>query len=182
MLISFSSVLWIRFPVWRELKLKSKEKMEESLASGFGSAFPFEGNWNENLKRQTLSRLCFGYAFPFEGNWNYSSRLRAVSTLTALWIRFPVWRELKLNDLAIGNLLSSVLWIRFPVWRELKLCVCVLCNHRQCKTLWIRFPVWRELKHLSPPVLSTPWVSTLDPLSRLKGIETRGDTYERFWS
>ena len=136
--------LWLRFPVWRELKLS--RLADDVIGFSFDYAFPFEGNWNYalmNLSRVrksplitlsrlkgietqnrhdgewfqkipliTLSRLkgiethsqrachpsrssCFDYAFPFEGNWN-SIPISSVKPALKLWLRFPVWRELKL--------------------------------------------------------------------------------------
>ena len=118
----------------------------------FGSAFPFEGNWNVcNLDIHITSVFFFGSAFPFEGNWNtyfaaalawqlgssldMLSRLKGIETrkwtksqlrdTLLLWIRFPVWRELKL-DVMSRSVKRSYLWIRFPVWRELKQ-ECLVC-------------------------------------------------------
>ena len=47
--------------------------------------------WREN---DCNLSLYFGYAFPFEGNWNISPSF-VWPFFVALWIWFPVWRELK---------------------------------------------------------------------------------------
>ena len=97
-----------------------------------------------------------------------------LSSNLLLWIGFPVWRELKLYYLQHLIFFFAQLWIGFPVWRELKL----ECSKREeqwnFRRLWIGFPVWRELK----PNCSATWIassrsSSLDRLSRLKGIETK---------
>ena len=203
-------ILWIHFPVWRELKREWRSSIRwiSTLTSEY--TFPFEGNWNFKLRiiehalfnvlvslsLNTLSRLkgietlvselwiswvspCFlwihfpvwrelkrewrssirwistltsEYTFPFEGNWNFKlriiehalfnvlvslslntlSRLKGIETLVSelwiswvspcfLWIHFPVWRELKLSQKLLRNLVELTLWIHFPVWREWKL-------------------------------------------------------------
>ena len=114
-------MLWIRFPVWRELKLYPCYVFPISYQITFGSAFPFEGNWNYSWLNACCMLLPFGSAFPFEGNWNWPSSTASTKAVIALWIRVPVWRELK----------------------------------------QIAF---RDTDTINP--------SSLDPLSRLKGIET----------
>ena len=167
-----SKKLWICFPVWRELKQEANAFSRNASIADFGSAFPFEGNWN-----------CIDL-------WDLY-RLLEVS----LWICFPVWRELKRCSfveikccfgLALDLLsrlkgietrtrehlysLGVYLWICFPVWRELKLTAYhpivrpapipldllsrlkgietywILCVNLGVSVLWICFPVWRELK------------------------------------
>ena len=96
-LTNYTSILWICFPVWRELK-------------------------RDELIRWEVPSRCqvFGYAFPFEGNWN-SHPPTLLYKWYSLWICFPVWRELK-PSATLGETRSSLtLWICFPVWRELKL-------------------------------------------------------------
>ena len=87
--------LWIRFPVWRELKQEELLLQEWRPPAGFGYAFPFEGNWNRIGTEQLQLFVCFGYAFPFEGNWNMQRQYYKTIDDLQLWIRFPVWRELK---------------------------------------------------------------------------------------
>ena len=114
--------LWIHFPVWRELKhLNSQGFGSRQAASEY--TFPFEGNWNITGSACS-SRVKIGseYTFPFEGNWNLSF-LRFFRASEKLWIHFPVWRELKLYRTSIiFTTKLNCLWIHFPVWRELKLC------------------------------------------------------------
>ena len=63
-------LLWIHFPVWRELKLSILTTFEISSSSE--------------------------YTFPFEGNGNSTMSVpKPTDITTSLWIHFPVWRELK---------------------------------------------------------------------------------------
>ena len=160
---------WIRFPVWRELKLSTKAILVSSLNICFGYAFPFEGNWNQWIRLYRLQDMpYFWIRFPV---WRELKRFKrsSVIKISRFWIRFPVWRELK-RGVDLADLLWSTFWIRFPVWRELKR-TSVLCllpsvhafgyafpfegnwnmKLRDLRSLydccfWIRFPVWRELK------------------------------------
>ena len=214
--------LWIRFPVWRELKLKIWSGTRLIKFIDFGSAFPFEGNWNSISKILKCSPLCFGSAFPFEGNWNSISKILKCSPLcfgsafpfegnwneidgsiwiipeAPLWIRFPVWRELKHNanrvECNIGGLTFGYAFPFEGNWNFLK-----ISNFTKLEAeyfgyafpfewnwnnlpgnwlisfglwLWICFPVWRELKQKLEYNHHKFYPLTLDMLSRLKGIET----------
>ena len=188
--------LWIRFPVWRELKLTKPNWRSSSDHFPLDTLSRLKGIETLHcfITSATTNRS-FGYAFPFEGNWNLQpfavqsffglpldtlSRLKGIETFVKLW---------PLLDMRVQ------LWIRFPVWRELKLEICFSSCHCYC-CLWIRFPVWRELKPSTHPPRHTTvanfgyafpfegnWNSSssrrrigclvsLDTLSRLKGIET----------
>ena len=70
LLSSLSLSLWICFPVWRELKLKTTTRL-------FRSRYPLD----------MVSRLK-GIETLGSNSWIFSS--------ISLWIWFPVWRELKL--------------------------------------------------------------------------------------
>ena len=96
------------------------------------------------------------YTFPFEGNWNQQCRCIYYNFHNQLWIHFPVWRELKRGSGATESG-PTCLWIHFPVWRELKLYV----------TITSTVPFRR--------------LFTLNPLSRLKGIETLPDLLLYDW-
>ena len=164
--------LWIRFPVWRELKLT------------FG------------LPTGCFAAVVFGYAFPFEGNWNPTIASRNPFAFK-LWIRFPVWRELKLNASKCSLLttktspldtlsrlkgietvrtreLAGVHWSTLDTLSRLKgiETFTLWLTRHQLDWLWIRFPVWRELKLVDILFWYHQIISTLDTLSRLKGIET----------
>ena len=147
---SATNILWIHFPVWRELKLMTdKPHQSDSVRSE--------------------------YTFPFEGNWNNSSIAKSAISVSDLWIHFPVWRELKHEGLN-NKEIATLLWIHFPVWRELKQFRRQISQNRISR-LWIHFPVWRELKRLGRRWnhrRHTP----LNTLSRLKGIETSTDSPE----
>ena len=129
------NILWIHFPVWRELKLLLKLNNHGSGAKDSEYTFPFEGNWNIcilmpdmlfPISLNTLSRLkgiettsstpiqFIGlnseYTFPFEGNWNAKPVVRVSPAPKKLWIHFPVWRELK----RFYSFFSSG-----PIWRSL---------------------------------------------------------------
>ena len=160
--------LWLRFPVWRELKHSGCERGVVSPLF-FDYAFPFEGNWNpfsstsafrcpvalitlsrlkgiETLGRWTLPDEIhrFDYAFPFEGNWNES--LEDQEFLVSSLITLSRLKGIETKAGGLGRVvLAPLLWLRFPVWRELKQCL--------------------SLPHERPMSLIT--------LSRLKGIETR---------
>ena len=113
----------------------------------FGSAFPFEGNWN------STSNFCSPNAFktPLDP----LSRLKGIETVL-------------LMPTALRRVL---LWIRFPVWRELKRYIIAVSGNIK-EVLWIRFPVWRELKHYKFNAIVNLERFALSLLSRLKGIET----------
>ena len=85
----------------------------------FDYAFPFEGNWNRSAATiRSLFVFIFDYAFPFEGNWNpmrSSSLNLLISLITLSRLKgIETWE----NDSAHN--LARPLWLRFPVWRELK--------------------------------------------------------------
>ena len=64
------SIVQIRFPVWRELKLILSRTVFRT-SRRFRYAFPFEGNWNrKGYTGSIFFKTRFRYAFPFEGNWN----------------------------------------------------------------------------------------------------------------
>ena len=155
MISSLLTDLWIHFPVWRELKL-FLEKMERGEVQLESSeyTFPFEGNWNEVFQRVRQGRV----------------------VVLVLWIHFPVWRELKLDENEeVWQEGQYWLWIHFPVWRELKRWPCYYhranwgslntlsrlkgietqdqspTRHHLRGRVQIRFPVWRELKHNTKP-------------------------------
>ena len=164
-----SSIVQIRFPVWRELKPTNNCLLQ------FGRLvvqirFPV---WRE-LKHThrcstSLHGLWFRYAFPFEGNWNHKfvhdgmfgtssdtlSRLKGIETIALvaetqsglLWFRYAFPFEGNWNTISSEAIRSdsSRVQIRFPVWRELKLFAGWLSG--QPTVVQIRFPVWRELKH-----------------------------------
>ena len=141
-------ILWIHFPVWRELKHKL---LVIKLDDGFTAL-------------NTLSRL---------KGIETLSLMSLTLGLLFLWIHFPVWRELKRFTLSgkglrgirptlntLSRLKGIETWL--PPTSLLRLLV-----------LWIHFPVWRELKLLtvrSQLPLEQPF--PLNTLSRLKGIET----------
>ena len=114
----------------------------------FGYAFPFEGNWNSSIMIATRESN-FGYAFPFEGNWNIivSHPFASNSSIAySLWIRFPVWRELKLKT----EMWKNSIFMPLDTFSRLKGIETYKCHN---------YP-WTAL------------LCTLDTLSRLKGIET----------
>ena len=121
-----------------------------------------------------LPRCCWHHSsestFPFEGNWNFGLSFGSLGSTGLLWIHFPVWRELKLFTAGNCKCFFVWLWIHFPVWRELKLCqVGIWLSH-----LWTLNPLSR-LKGIETTLLVRlgRTHSSLNPLSRLKGIETR---------
>ena len=193
------TILWICFPVWRELKTPSGVLLISPPIRKLWICFPV---WRE-LKHfiiKPLVYLCNGHFF--------------------LWICFPVWRELKPHqddpeffsgipldmlsrlkgnwnlDQVVNNLLLTSLdmlsrlkgietetqhsWpsgqqsffgYAFPF--EGNWNFSVLFNNRLngVTSLWICFPVWRELKQFFKKRKNAAQ-NTLDMLSRLKGIET----------
>ena len=149
-------MLWIRFPVWRELKPDCEIVISAVDCLLFGYAFPFEGNWNCFFRFRfcffwfraldTLSRLkgietrslkgiwpaqeAFGYAFPFEGNWNVENLCLSKPHWFGFGYAFPFegnWNLLFLCQCQCQC--QWLLWIRFPVWRELKLYILVCSEH-----------------------------------------------------
>ena len=137
--------LWIHFPVWRELKRKHWLVLFVFQLHVSESTFPFEGNWNTiRLAKRILIPLCSESTFPFEGNWNTSRIARTLYSQEELWIHFPVWRELKPIFFQFPNKPCHS-ESTFPFegnWNFLCLC-------------------WERKNY-----------PTLNPLSRLKGIET----------
>ena len=166
-------ILWICFPVWRELK--------RSVGSSSSSSSVF-----------------FGYAFPFEGNGNWISAAVSQAANFALWICFPVWREWKPLVFQSGYVQYPLFGYAFPFEGNGNSRLSPSADTPL--SLWICFPVWRELKH---PVIdrklagicfgyafpfegngnstqihsqSMLLIFSLDMLSRLKGMETETHT------
>ena len=165
----FGTLLWIWFPVWRELKQILLWKLHNRKLLWIW--FPV---WRELKHRHysiTPPKACrdFGYGFPFEGNWNTMSprwklwdviALDMVSRLKGIETAgFWVFVEMRLQPLDMVSRLKGIetwshalpwhlqsLWIWFPVWRELKPDRRLFQN-QSFVSLWIWFPVWRELKH-----------------------------------
>ena len=188
--------LWIHFPVWRELK-RIIRACRPLWIQCFGYTFPFEGNWNINPTENrgtchaldTLSRLK-GIETPTEQQFkdfqrhslDTLSRLKGIETRVvisfcllrvALWIHFPVWRELKRKCSKTGNAMAAKMPL--DTLSRLKGIETSLMNLRRTPflpldtlsrlkgietwrlapdgsltswiLLWIHFPVWRELKH-----------------------------------
>ena len=88
-------LVWMQFPVWRELKL-TEASPRFPFASAFECSFPFEGNWNSASGASAFALAEFECSFPFEGNWNFSFLENFVEVSWSVWMQFPVWRELKL--------------------------------------------------------------------------------------
>ena len=110
----FSTILVIRFPVWREWK--HCRPITHSNDGSLWYAFPFEGNWNSRISNSRVS-------------------------MSKLVIRFPVWRELKLIRGATRGAVRGGLVIRFPVWRELKPSASPSMFHApRAVVLWYAFP------------------------------------------
>ena len=145
-------------------------------SSPFGRSFPFEGNWNSWLPQERSCHLCreFGRSFPFEGNWNLYwcldnesfislsleevSRLKGIETLLSklrnflfvrVWKKFPVWRELKHPSMSMAILSSFLFGRSFPFEGNWNLYWCL--DNESFISL------------------------SLEEVSRLKGIETRGN-------
>ena len=107
------------------------------------------------------------------------SRLKGIETkniprcslyISALAIRFPVWRELKRTRIPWKFFFLTRLRYAFPFegnWNSASSLCTGTCKNR----LAIRFPVWRELKQVVISVGCAEGVAC-DTLSRLKGIET----------
>ena len=88
--------LWICFPVWRELKLEPLIIPPQRAIFTLDMLSRLKGIETFIYHRRNECRLIFGYAFPFEGNWNCPTPApRYPHSESALWICFPVWRELK---------------------------------------------------------------------------------------
>ena len=137
--------LWICFPVWRELKLIIP--ILYPLVSLLWICFPV---WRElkQLRIRSVNKdwRVFGYAFPFEGNWNdWSNSDKSDKSESNFGYAFPF--EGNWNEYSVRRAPSNT-------------------------TLWICFPVWRELKLVGFFAFFAVDLSTLDMLSRLKGIET----------
>ena len=98
------NILWIHFPVWRELKHSAWFNMFED-AQLLWIHFPVWREWKRLLCRLSWTRLT-----PL----NTLSRLKGIETMAAvfniliffsLWTHFPVWRELK----PVGNASSKTI-------------------------------------------------------------------------
>ena len=166
-------LLWIYFPVWRELKLELVFTGIVSEQSDFGYTFPFEGNWNGAHQHTRLFPLSgFGYTFPFEGNWNSDSRCVESRTTWNFGYTFPF--EGNWNFAIIRLFVSPLndLWIYFPVWRELKL-DSVSFLYRGFLFFGYTFPFEGNWNYASFLDSILPILIPLDILSRLKGIETK---------
>ena len=186
--------LCIWFPVWRELKLFWKFIFFHFLSNDFVYGFPFEGNWNH--LGGFLHRSCwyFVYGFPFEGNWNLILR-PSLEILSPLCICFPVWRELKLllrhRERGRGNPLDMVSRLKGietydPQFRGKPLIDFVYAfpfeGNWNCKlinmapypnpTFVYGFPFEGNWNWITLLGTSEKNETTLDMLSRLKGIET----------
>ena len=136
--------LWICFPVWRELKQKYQQSLLQSFVY-FGYAFPFEGNWNlKSVVNVKVLSVVFGYAFPFEGNWNMSRGWSVVLFSAPL------------------DMLSRLKGIETP-----------LMQPSPCFSLYFgyAFPFEGNWNSMSW-IFSLTIFTALDMLSRLKGIET----------
>ena len=110
----FASTVWMQFPVWRELKLAIPLTIMFLNAFKFECSFPFEGNWN------------FGFFSTITlppRSLNAVSRLKGIETTcyflstaycNAVWMQFPVWRELKLGRLSIVSRKYRTFECSFP--------------------------------------------------------------------
>ena len=166
----FNCILWIHFPVWRELK--------QNLLCAFVN-YVYTLNTLSRLKGIETFILPFymedftfdsEYTFPFEGNWNSSSsgryssngRYSTLNTLSRL-------KGIETSRLGLLCSSFSLLWIHFPVWRELKLSSSSGCGFRVYALNTLSrlkgIETWRSLAEVAR------W-SSLNTLSRLKGIET----------
>ena len=122
--LAILAILWLSFPVWRELKLVSAKELLECFVWTLDTLSRLKGieTYLFGVIETSLTLYGFVSAFPFEGNWNYFSASSAsCHVVIFLWIRFPVWRELKHVVIIVIVTVLQLLWIRFPVWRELKL-------------------------------------------------------------
>ena len=145
--LSLLQNLWLRFPVWRELKL--------CVIAG------------------VLRVKIFDYAFPFEGNWNVGTPVGLVGAASSwLWLRFPVWRELKPCIINSFREVCQVPLITLSRLKGIETKITAMSSWLVCTELWLRFPVWRELKPNCEPRFIQVRSGSLITLSRLKGIET----------
>ena len=112
----------------------------------------------------------FGYAFPFEGNWNSLHNTRWILAYMCLWIRFPVWRELK-RTWGEGRLLLRDFGYAFPFegnWNPSPL----EQENTLAKVFGYAFPFEGNWNTVSLKYRAIHLFDSLDTLSRLKGIET----------
>ena len=166
--LNYISLVCICFPVWRELKHKRRfsflsppctslyllsrlkgieTKRQPALIfffKKFVSAFPFEGNWNEEVVILSRSKSCL-YLL---------SRLKGIETRS-----MPRYFLLIVTGLYLLSRLKGIeTWL--SPWNRSRDRVCIC------------FPVWRELKPVSPQQWPYRPPPRLYLLSRLKGIET----------
>ena len=171
--MAYWALLWLHFPVWRELKHWYLLVLAFPLRNcNFGYTFPFEGNWNScvdcscrccqtlwlhfpvwrELKLPQLPKThrCdlkndFGYTFPFEGNWNLKGCYHPVNLPSLATLS----RLKGIETLTIINFIANLIYFgyTFPFEGNWNLYTNVASFF--VSTLWLHFPVWRELKPLS---------------------------------
>ena len=168
---SFAHSLWICFPVWRELKRNGTH--HHQWHHHLWICFPVWRELKQNWYAWGWSSIIkiFGYAFPFEGNWNLKENWAPFPHIP-LWICFPVWRELKRVRMNFDTNILQTFGYAFPFegnWNFTD-----TFKARGHLVFGYAFPFegnWNFFSRQRSCAESSA-LSTLDMLSRLKGIET----------
>ena len=168
------SILAIRFPVWRELKLVEYKPPVENKRLACDTLSRLKGMETfVQLFLQPFFRYNLRSAFPFEGNGNYFIH-EFLHLSLQLTIRFPVWRELKLKSGSNAAILPAA-YDPLSRLKGIETRKNMAAVDSRLFSLAIHFPVWREWKHdtcINFGIIGY----TCNSLSRLKGIETRSDS------